>query len=58
MGTIIAVLVFLALNIHYMIDSVVDDNEKYFSLKTLSFVVEAFMIGVTIIVVAVPEVIY
>lgn len=41
-----------------MINSVVDDNEKYFSLKTLSFVVEAFMIGVTIIVVAVPEVIY
>lgn len=57
MGTMIAIMVFFALNINYAIDVLRGNKDQaYFSLETLSFVVEAFMIGVTIIVVAVPEV--
>ena len=55
-GTIVAILTFLALVIRESIDIAQDDTKKFISMDSLSFLVDAFMIGVTIIVVAVPEV--
>lgn len=57
LGTLIAVITFLALCVHGGIDMAMGKLDYGFlSLDTLQFVVNAFMIGVTIIVVAVPEV--
>jgi len=57
-GTAIAILTFLILVIRKIIDMAMNHQpaHDYFSIDALSFVVDAFMIGVTIIVVAVPEV--
>ncbi|CAD8100171.1 unnamed protein product [Paramecium sonneborni] len=55
LGTLIAILTFIALMGHLIYDVFVLHKHDFLSLKTFSFIIEAFMIGVTIIVVAVPE---
>lgn len=54
LGTAVAVIVFVALSIHYGIDCMMG-NMKFLSFDTLQAYVKAFMIAITIIVVAVPE---
>jgi len=55
LGTLVAILTFIALMGHLMYDVFVLHKHDFMNLKTLSFIIDAFMIGVTIIVVAVPE---
>jgi Ca2+ transporting ATPase len=54
LGTLVAVLVFLALMGHMVVSNIMGEG-KFISLTSLNTVVEAFMIAITIIVVAVPE---
>ncbi|KAM3136897.1 hypothetical protein pb186bvf_010982 [Paramecium bursaria] len=53
-GTIVAVLTFFALSINWSIMCFIGRAE-FLTIDTLQFAIQAFMIGVTIIVVAVPE---
>ncbi|CAD8083816.1 unnamed protein product [Paramecium primaurelia] len=53
-GTFVAIITFFALSIHQLILGFMGYN-KILSVETLQFVIQSFMIGVTIIVVAVPE---
>lgn len=55
LGTAVAIVTFVALMVHLGID-LIRGEAVFVSLATLQFVINAFMIGVTIIVVAVPEV--
>ncbi|CAD8093207.1 unnamed protein product [Paramecium sonneborni] len=55
LGTLVAILTFIALMGHLLIDVFIDHKHELFTLKSLQLIIEAFMIGVTIIVVAVPE---
>jgi magnesium-transporting ATPase (P-type) len=54
LGLAVAILTFLALMIRGCIDIGVNDK-PFFSVDTLNGVINAFILGVTIIVVAVPE---
>ncbi|CAD8177614.1 unnamed protein product [Paramecium octaurelia] len=55
LGTLVAILTFVALMGHLIYDVFVLHKHDFLTLKSLSFIIDAFMIGVTIIVVAVPE---
>ena len=56
-GTLVAVMTFFILLLHGGINMAIGKiNHPFFSIETLMFIVNAFMIGVTIIVAAVPEV--
>jgi Ca2+ transporting ATPase len=54
-GTAAAVLTFLILITHYYIDCI-RGSEQFTSIETLQNLADSFMIAITIIVVAVPEV--
>ena len=59
LGTAVAVITFVALMINYIIDCSKEQGECEEGWEwgsSLQFIVQAFMIGITIIVVAVPEV--
>ncbi|CAK83509.1 unnamed protein product (macronuclear) [Paramecium tetraurelia] len=55
LGTLVAILTFIALMGHLIYDVFVDHKHELLTLLSLQLIIEAFMIGVTIIVVAVPE---
>lgn len=55
LGVYVAILTFLAMTINYVIATLKDDSAKLWSLTTLSSLVNYLIIGITIIVVAVPE---
>ena len=55
LGTLVALLTFIALMGHLFYDVFVSNKHEFASLQSLSVLIEAFMIAVTIIVVAVPE---
>ncbi|CAD8175993.1 unnamed protein product [Paramecium pentaurelia] len=55
LGTLVAILTFIALMGHLIYDVFIDHKHEFFTLLSLQLIIEAFMIGVTIIVVAVPE---
>lgn len=55
LGTAVAILVFLAITLHILVKCWITQEMKFASLQTLSGILDGFMIGITIIVVAVPE---
>ena len=54
-GVFVAVLTFAALVIRLMISVFVEDNKKFLEMNTLNTILNSLIIGVTIVIVAVPE---
>lgn len=55
MGLYVAILTFIALSIRLLIKVCLDDSLDFFDMENLLFLIDALIIGITVVVVAVPE---